>query len=55
MPDGSELPRVLLMAKTADVRVWCFPDGMWHFVSDSGRVDFMTDDINTVDVKRFWQ
>jgi hypothetical protein len=52
--DGSPLSRVLFMAQAADVRVWCFPDGVYHFISDSGSVNFFTSDINTVDTNRFW-
>jgi hypothetical protein len=52
--DDSPMSRVLWMAKAADVRVWCFPDGVYHFISDSGSVNFFTSDINTVNTKLFW-
>lgn len=54
LPDGSDVPRILQLAYAAEVRVWHFPDGWWLFASDSGHVNFMTTDVNTVTTKQLW-
>lgn len=52
--DAPTAARILFMAGAADVRVWRFPDGCWQFASDSGNVNSLTSDLDTVNTKQFW-
>jgi len=42
------------MAMCAEARVYHLPDGRYRFRSESGRVDFIANSLDEVDIKSLW-
>jgi len=42
------------MSMYAEARAYLLPDGRYRFRSDSGRVDFIANSLDEVDIKSLW-